>query len=310
MCTSAILEELDKVWANYFEKATELAFKTDHTLKISNKEIRKEFIEHNILNFQNGDEVIDYNTPIYRIFSLNWLLEALKNKEFCLVKPKMWDDPYENFVLNSKGRTKNGIEVNLDSLKENYYAQCWSLKEECDGLWRNYTSNSCVTCNSEAFKNRHGKHPISGKVKTTVGKLMNAFYNENNRFHSICYFIGKVKYVGDDDIKNLVNKALRIVTNQLNYMQMMTLLIKRKPFEYENEVRLLYCKTDQDDLGDLCKFNINPDELIDEITLDPWVEPEQSGSIIKQIKKYYNGTVGVSKLYEKGNFEFQIDEDW
>lgn len=309
MCTSEILDELKNGQTNYYEKGVELAIKTNHTFEITNEDIKKEFIEHNTLNFQNGYEVIDYNTPIYRIFPLNRLLEALENKEFCLVRPEKWADPYENFVLNSRGISNNGKTLTLESIKKKYYGQCWSLKEECDGLWRNYTSNSCVTCNSKAFKNRHGKHPISGKVKTTVGKLMNAFYNENNQFHSICYFIGKVKYVGDDDIKELVNKALRIVTNQFNYMQMMTLLIKRKPFEYENEVRLLYCKTDQDNLGDLFKFRIDPDELIDEITLDPWVESEKSGSIIKQIKKYYNGTVGVSKLYEKGNFEFQIDED-
>lgn len=310
MCTSAILEELDKGMVNYSKKSNELEKKTNGTFLISNEDIKKEFIERNTLNFQNGDEVIDYNTPIYRIFSLNRLLEALENKEFCLVRPEKWEDPYENFVLNSKGITKNNIEVGLEPIKERYYGQCWSLKEECDGLWRNYTSNSCVTCNSEAFKNRHGKPPKSAQVKTTVGKLMNAFYNEKKQFHSICYFIGKVKYVGDDDIKEVVKNAMKVATCQNNYWQVMTLLMKRKPFEYENEVRLIYSKTDQDNLGDLFKFDIKPDELIDEITLDPWVKPEQSGSIIKQIKEYYNGTVGVSKLYEKGNFEFQIDEDW
>lgn len=310
MCTSEILDELKNGQKNYYEKGLELAVKTNHTLEITNEDIRKEFIEHNTLNFQNGEGTIDYDTPIYRIFPLDRLLEALKDKQFCLVKPEAWDDPYENFVFNSKGITKNNIEVSLEPIKELYYGQCWSLKEECDGLWRNYTSNSCVKCDSEAFKNRHGKHPISGKVKTTVGKLMNAFYNENNRFHSLCYYIGKVKYVGDDDIKEVVKNAMEVATCQNNYWQMMTLLIKRKPFEYENEVRLLYCKTDQDDLGDLFKFDINPDELIDEIILDPWVKPEQSGSIIQQIQKYYKGKVSVSKLYEKGDLVFQIDEEF
>lgn len=310
MCTSEILDELQNGQTNYYKKGTELAVKTNQTFEITNEGIKKEFIERNTLNFQNEEGTIDYNTPIYRIFSLDRLLEALKDKQFCLVKPEAWDDPYENFVLNSKGITKNNIEVGLEPIKECYYGQCWSLKEECDGLWRNYTSNSCVTCNSEAFKNRHGKHPISGKVKTTVGKLMNAFYNENNRFHSLCYYIGKVKYVGDDDIKEVVKNAMKVATCQDNYWQMMTLLIKRKPFEYENEVRLLYYKTDQDDLGDLFKFNINPDELIDEIILDPWVKSEQSGSIIQQIQKYYKGKVSVSKLYEKGDLVFQIDEEF
>lgn len=310
MCTSEILDELKKGQKNYYEKGNELAVKTKCTFKITNKDIKKEFIERNTLNFQNEEGTIDYNTPIYRIFPLDRLLEALKDKQFCLVKPEAWDDPYENSVLDSKGITKNNIEVSLKPIKERYYGQCWSLKEECDGLWRNYTKKSCEKCNYDEFEKNHGKPPISAKVKTTVGKLMNAFYNENNLFHSSCYYIGKVKYVEVDDIKEVVKNAMKVATCQNNYLQVMTLLMKRKPFEYENEVRLLYSKTDDDNLGKLFKFDINPDELIDEIILDPWVKPEQSDSIIQEIQKYYKGKVGVSKLYEKGDLVFQIDEEF
>ena len=88
---------------NYNQKGNDLAEKTNHTFKITNKKNKKAFIKRNTLNFQNEEEIIDYNTPIYRIFPLDRLLESLKDKQFCLVKPEKWDDPYENVVLNSKG---------------------------------------------------------------------------------------------------------------------------------------------------------------------------------------------------------------
>lgn len=310
MCTSEILDELKNGQTNYSEKGNELAVKTNDTFKIINEDIKKEFIERNTLNFQNEEGTIDYNTPIYRIFPLDRLLEALKDKQFCLVKPKAWDDPYENFVLKSKGITKNNIEVSLEPIMERYYAQCWSLKEECDGLWRNYTRKSCEKCNFDEFKKNHGKPPISAKVKTTVGKLMDAFYDESNKFHSICYYIGKVKYVEYDDIKEVAKNALEVATCPDNSLQIMTLLMKRKPFEYEQEVRLIYCKTDDDNLGKLFKFDIDPNNLIDEIILDPWIETEQRDSTIQQIKKYYTGNVDVSKLYRKEDFVFEIDEEF
>jgi len=50
----------------------------------------------------------DRETKIYRVFSFQRFLELVKQKQMTLVRPRMWDDPFENFVLNSTGITRQG----------------------------------------------------------------------------------------------------------------------------------------------------------------------------------------------------------
>ena len=40
---------------------------------------------------------IDSEQRIYRIFSLSRFEEMIQNQELVLVRPSMWDDPFENF---------------------------------------------------------------------------------------------------------------------------------------------------------------------------------------------------------------------
>ena len=43
----------------------------------------------------------EQNKAIYRVFSVDRLLKLFEKKENVLVKPKLWDDPFENFMMNS-----------------------------------------------------------------------------------------------------------------------------------------------------------------------------------------------------------------
>ena len=251
---------------------------------------------------------LDFDTPVYRIFSLNRFLSTLKNKQLCLVKPQLWDDPFENFLMNAEGVLDDGRSVSFEQVRERYYGQCWSLKEECDGLWRNYTNYySCKKCTESDYKNRHGKKPISVKVKSTVGKLMDAFYDDQNTFHNLCYFIGKVRYVEMEEIIDYLNEAN--VRDTTNVKQVLSLLIKRKSFSYEEEVRLIYSSPD-DDYGkvhsDIYLFGINPDNVFEEVELDPWVENKNCQTTIDLIKQFYHGQVTKSKLYDHPFFKIKL----
>ena len=42
----------------------------------------------------------DYSKRIFRIFSTDRLIEMFEKNENVLVKPELWDDPFENFILN------------------------------------------------------------------------------------------------------------------------------------------------------------------------------------------------------------------
>lgn len=61
---------------------------------------------------------------IYRIISIDYLLEFLKISELTLVKPKLWDDPFENVILKS-------LLANSPSessfYREDVFGQCWTI---------------------------------------------------------------------------------------------------------------------------------------------------------------------------------------
>jgi|TARA_B110000037_G_C16812918_1_gene380444 hypothetical protein len=57
------------------------------------------------------DEELDKN--IYRVFSFKRLKEIFDTKKVTLVKPKRWNDPFENFILNSTGILPDGREFQI-----------------------------------------------------------------------------------------------------------------------------------------------------------------------------------------------------
>jgi hypothetical protein len=47
-------------------------------------------------------EESDFSTYIYRTIPLNRLYELFQDNENALVKPSLWEDTFENFVLKTK----------------------------------------------------------------------------------------------------------------------------------------------------------------------------------------------------------------
>lgn len=258
---------------------------------------KDDFVKLNTINL-NQDDVI------YRFYNFNDFLRTINNNKLCLVRPQLWQDPFENFALNAIAQFRDGTKATLTNIKNNYYAQCWTLEEECDGLWRNY------------------KNPLAIKVKSSVQKLMNQFYDITNIiFHDLSYFIGKVEYIPENEFLKYFDSSHSLY-DQLDLV--LKLLIKRPPFSNEKEVRIIFCKQSSPDTDfskvknkwdDTDKFfvNIDPNSLFDEVTIDPWITDDAYTDIRKIIKKLgYKGTIKKSNLYSipsKTSNIMQI-EDW
>jgi hypothetical protein len=101
----------------------------------------------------------DLDKPIYRIFSFERLKQIFDEQQLTLVKPSLWDDPFENFILNSTGRLPDGRVFEI-RFRNTFYGQCWSLTRESDAMWRIYSPD---------------KNGV--KVKTTIRKLFSSFFN-------------------------------------------------------------------------------------------------------------------------------------
>lgn len=274
-------------------KIIQLDYLTGHGKNCAS--FKNEFIDANSINLALDD-------TIYRIFSIDKFKKTLTSKKLCLVRPSKWQDPFENFLLNSTGRLDDGTLVGFESIRDKYYGQCWTLKKECDGLWRNYK----------------GTEPSAIKVKTTVRKLMNEFYDLTNKFHELSYFIGKVDYVTDTEIENFFKNELDIMNFQSGVEFVQTLLIKRLSFAYEEEVRIIFgkpsvgsvnlttIKNPWDD-SDLFFVNIDPNTLFEEIEIDPWLPNSEYENLKQEIKDIgFIGHITRSSLYDKPFFVTKI----
>ena len=197
---------------------------------------------------------------IYRIFSQSRFEEMLFHKKLALVRPALWDDPYENFI-HQLSVVVDGRTVGLDPIRQSY----WSLNPESDAMWRIYAPPP-------------EKKGI--RVTTTVQKLANVLHNRTKQMgmpqHSPhkC-FVGKVSYLDFSEMMPLMlnsNARMEIISDTTGRMQATTLLIKRPAFAHEQEVRAIYNNVgepDKDTFPDVIPFDIDPDEFIEQICFDP-----------------------------------------
>ena len=133
---------------------------------------------------------LSLDDDIYRIFSFNRFVEMLKTGKNTLVRPSMWEDPFENVLFNHNYvDRKEGRPIDVSSIRDSWYGQCWTYKkEECDGLWRTYSNNGATRC---------------VRVKTSVRKIFEPLY-DGLQEHEWQSFIGKVDYSYEDEIVSVL----------------------------------------------------------------------------------------------------------
>ncbi len=243
-----------------------------------------------LINLQE-DEM---DQPIYRYIKFDYLFELLKSKKNTLVKPFKWNDPYEIFmsdlVINHVNNSESSI--GLREFKHTYYAQCWTMKQECDLMWKVYVPKNGV------------------KLKTTIRKLYNSISLQslakiNERTKEIAeVYIGKVKYLQREELLDSDFFDLKkLVSNwPINKDEMVkTLFVKRKEFQSEDEVRIVlntnFVGGKHKDLDDKVEFTF--DDMIDEIVIDPRVNEKVFSCYKKVIEDYgFKGEIKHSDLYD------------
>jgi len=138
---------------------------------------------------ESGIGIEDWDQPIYRIYPKERFIELLNTKNNVLVQPALWDDPMENFFLNSILKTDDGELVGLENIAAEWYGQCWTIREESDAMWRIYS---------------HDKKGI--KVRTTIRKLFESLYDKTDSNRKLKYFVGKVSYESRQEIENFLSR--------------------------------------------------------------------------------------------------------
>lgn len=199
-------------------------------------------------NYINLDET-SKSQAVYRVFPVQRLLEMMQTRKNVLVKPKKWDDPFENALLSSAMGLPDGTICSF-AAKNSVYGQCWTMHEETDAMWRIYSNDKTGV-----------------KIKTTISKLLDSLKNDLHEFWELRCFIGKVLYFPEMELFKKFDEVDLMNSNGSGIAE--TLLYKRIEFEHENEVRLIYSGVDNKCLAEILEYSIDPFDLIDEIVFDP-----------------------------------------
>jgi hypothetical protein len=215
----------------------------------------------------------------------------ITSNELVLVNPEMWDDPFENFFLKSNAIDEKGNTVDFSNLRKMWYGQCWTKNEDTDAMWRIYSPD----------KNRV-------RISTTARKLFDAIYNEKDKFASLKYFIGKVDYATKDELNEFMNKNSfwNIAIGGQNDGFAKLLCIKREAFEHENEIRILVNENDEEknkELNGLYKIEIDKNNLIDDICLDPRLTEEEYHKMESEIKNLF---YSAPQIFQSDLYKFDL----
>jgi hypothetical protein len=227
---------------------------------------------------------------LYRIFSVERMFELLERSELVLVRPKLWEDPFENFLLRCNLELDTGERIDLRNEERQFYGQCWSLKRESDAMWRIYSPQ---------------KNGV--KIKVRSGNLLSCLYPDSgDNFIGLKAWIGKVSYHNQKVIEQMVRDPRWFKDKLLDTSgrePVETLLFKRFEFSHEKEVRIIFRDIDEGNGNDLVKFRIDPFELIEEIIFDPRMSPFLVEAYKGRLKEIgFPGKVDQSSLYKVPRF--------
>ena len=261
--------------------------------KITDEDIKKN-IDSKMSNILLNENVFSINTSIYRIFKMNYFIKMLVNKKNVLVKPKLWDDPFENFIFRT-GNFEVGAETQFTSnyVRERFYGQCWTVNSnETDALWRIYSPQKDGVL-----------------VKTTIDKLFSSIYNILDFRAYASYFIGKVEYYNEEEIIEYLKQGFKYYKLINNRWTATTLLIKRIEFSHENEIRLLFIehRIKRAERNNIYSYSLNVNEVFDEVVFDPRINDNDFKKNEYFIRKYgFNGIIKKSMLYQIPNINARL----
>jgi hypothetical protein len=249
----------------------------------------------------NIDE-LDLDKEIFRIISLNRLVEMLREKELVLPKVNLWEDVYENFFLKSNLLIDGDEIIGLKEDSDQYFGQCWGFIEDSDAMWRIYSCDK-----------------LSIRIKTTIRKLINALNPLHIMGSNIGIlenpWIGAVEYKSKEELNVWMKKQIIKRDNLMPNIKD-SLFIKRDSFQHESEVRVVYYAEDESDSkikpdsnSQLVSFQISPLDLIDEIAFDPRADDSYyraNKEFLTKELKVPAKKITKSKLYDFDPFTFIV----
>lgn len=208
----------------------------------------------NVNSIQSKEEYV------YRFLPLRYFLQLLDNRSLFFPRVSTWEDPYELFLFKQRFIDTKGMPINVLSLSENIFGQCWTTQRDSDALWRIYSPDL-----------------MSVRIKTTVSRITS--FIEKNQENGLLIKSGMVDYQAQNQIEAWLKSLLPSSINAIPLID--SLFIKRNSFAHEKEFRIIIWKTDFKEYGTYesnskyINLPIDPQKFILEVNLDPRLSQEE-----------------------------------
>lgn len=230
---------------------------------------------------------------IHRIFRFDRFIDLLRNQQLALLKPSVWEDPFENPLHRMVLEGSTGRNLSLPHFEKNLFAQCWSLTFESDALWRIYSPG------------------LRGVLVTACAKKLLEQGSPQFEAPMEQVFLGKVQYHTQDELKQMLESQefLRSVLRAPKYSHgsPSVLLHKRDSFKHEAEVRLVLSRHISEVSGDVAIINLPLSEVVLKVTLDPRLSDVEFDRMCYLINKSgFYGAIEQSSLYATPELNLEI----
>jgi len=221
---------------------------------------------------------------IHRIFPFDRFVDLVRDGKLALVKPKKWDDPYENPLNRPINVTDTGRTIRTPHLDNMLFGQCWSLRDESDAMWRIYSPDK-----RGVLVSANAKELLLG-AKTQFQYPMEQL------------FLGKVQYKTESELRQMLESEdfLKGVLTSGMYSSSgaNVLMYKRDAFSHEAEMRLVLARHISKVPGDVALIDIPIERYVTGITLDPRLSTEDFERVCHVIRALgYRQDIRQSQLY-------------
>ena len=219
---------------------------------------------------------------IYRIMPEEYVIGLFQKNENVLSQMRNWKDKFENFQLKIGG-ILNGKPFEY-GFQDDFVGQCWTRESLSEAMWGIYASDP-------------NRRYI--RIRSTPRKILNALILEHSKMPQDTCFVGKVLYKREAELKAEFTNGGRLDVRAANFANI--LLLKRRAFKHEKEVRLLFFgdSTDYCAKG-LYRYKIDPHLMIDQLMADPNRNRVHWNTDKENLKKAtgFAGDIKRSKIYD------------
>jgi len=120
----------------------------------------------------------------------------------------------------------------------------------------------------------YSPHNTAVRVRSTVGKLLDSLRIAQEETDVTQCYIGRVEYLTEENLREFARSSfLHALDTEIHAR---SLLIKRKAFRHEREVRLIYLDTNESNQKrGIFKYDIAPHDVFDQVMIDPRISYEQ-----------------------------------